>query len=128
MESEDETRLRAIADELDAVMKKHDVGGVAMITSTAYAAWIHNRPSWADVVDNDQGLRVNIRQPLDAFRARATIHMLGCLRDMASDCLTIYGRLYRNARSRLRELGAETIETEVSGGSNRILDILNKMN
>jgi hypothetical protein len=85
-------------------------------------------PSWADVFDSDQGLRVNIRQPLDAIRAHSTMHLLGCLRDMANDCVTIYGRLYRNARDRLRELGAEVIETEVSGGSNRILEALNKMN
>lgn len=126
--SADEVRLCAVADELDAVLKKHDVGGVVLIASNGRAAWAHNTPTWADVFDTPNGLRVQLREPLDSVCAQDTIHMIGCLRDMASDCTNIYGRLYRIAREQLRDMGALLIETEVSGGSNRILEPVTKSN
>lgn len=127
-ETADQARLRAIANEVDALLKKHDVGGVVLIASNESAAWAHNMPTWADVTDTPHGLHVALREPLNVERAEHTMHVIGCLRDMAHDCANIYGRIYRLARAQLREVGGLMFEQEVSGGNGRVIDPLIKSN
>lgn len=121
-EQDEETRLQAITDEVEAVLRKHDVGGVVLIASNGCAAWAHSIPTDVDLYDTPIGLRVAIREPLDTGRAHQTMHVLGCLRDMANDCNSIYGRLYRMARNQLHDMGADEIERRISGGSGRVLE------
>jgi hypothetical protein len=112
-ETEDQERLRTICDELDAILKKYDVGGVVLIASTESAAWLHNVPTWSSVVDTDQGLAVKFKPgPILEERIERTMHLLGCLRDMAADSVNIYGRLFRVARHQLRAVGGLMFEVE----------------
>lgn len=127
-ETADQKRLRSVTDEIDSVMKKHDVGGIVLIASNRSAAWAHNLPTWADVNDSPQGMHVNFRRSLDSDRAEHTMHLLGCLRDMSNDCANIYGRIYRLGRDRLKEIGGLKFERKISGGSDRILDTIIKSN
>lgn len=127
-ETPDQKRLRAITDEVDAILKKHDVGGIALIVTKESAAWAHNLPTWVDVVETPHGVQIKFRAPFQANRVEQTMHALGCLRDMASDCVNIYGRLFRLGRHQLKEIGDPRFEKKVVGGSDRILRPLSKTN
>ncbi len=112
-ETEDQKRLCTICDEVEAILKKYDVGGVVLLASAESAAWVHNVPTWTDVVDSRHGLAVSFgHSPGLSLCADRTMHFLGCIRDMANDSVNIYGRLFRQARHQLRSIGGQMFKIE----------------
>jgi hypothetical protein len=101
----DQKRLRQITHEVEALLKKHDVGGVVLLASAESAAWLHVIPTWAGIIETAQGMVVHLRTKSDhaLTRTEHTLHLIGCLRDMAHDCNAIYGRMYRAARGHLSQ-------------------------
>lgn len=107
-ETEDQKRLRSIVEEIERILKAHDVGGVCLVASHESAAWAHNLPSWSAVKETSFGHVVNLAindQDNDPIRSARTVHLLACFRDLAHDCVSIYGRLHRVAVQQLQAAG-----------------------
>jgi hypothetical protein len=102
-DTDDQRKLRALTEELTALMRKHEVGGVVILSSRESAAWLFEIPKWAGLTDEGVGLRVRISSRTPALRAVAdsTMHMVGTIRDMALDVATLFDVLWRNVEDQL---------------------------
>jgi hypothetical protein len=102
-DTDDQRKLRALTEELTAIMRKHEVGGVVILSSRESAAWLFEIPNWAGLTQEPRGLRVRISSRTPALRAVAdsTMHMVGTVRDMALDVATLFDVLWRNVEDQL---------------------------
>lgn len=108
-DDEHQRALRAVTEEVRALLDARRVGGVVLLVNEEAAAWLHVIPDWAAIERHPLGFRIKLRGSTEAGRQRteATFHLLGSLRDMASDVHNLFGRLFRMAKS----------QVEVHGGS-----------
>lgn len=117
-DDEQQRQLRAVTEEIKALCDARNVGGVVMLVSEDAAAWLHVVPHWAAIARDPKGFRIAIRgsTPAGLRRTESTMHMLGTLRDMASDCLNLYGRLFRVAKSQIEISGGDVAHEPFGGG------------
>lgn len=121
MNDEEERRLRVtVSDEIQAVMDRHQVGGVVLLSSPIASSWRIVFPKWSglqyDPQSGEMRLRLNSREPGAQEKANATVGHIACLRDMASDCANIFGRVYRTAKAALEQQGCVVEHTPFAGG------------
>lgn len=109
----DQALLRVtIGDELEAVLKKYEVGGVLLLVSRSAAAWRSVFPTWCGLQPDPEAvlrLRMSSKTPEAQDDANCTMHLIACVREMCSDYANFYGRLWRQAADALKAQGA-TIE------------------
>lgn len=119
--TDDQRRLRAITEEVQALFERHQVGGVVMVASEQSAAWHQVIPSWAAIGTKPNGFVVQIRgsTPAGVERTASTLGFIGSMRDMANDLLNLYGRLFRIAREQITLMGGELEHVPFGGGSHR---------
>lgn len=118
----DQRHLRLqVADEVEAVLKKYDVGGALLLVSKTSAAWRSIFPSWCGLQpDPVHVLRLRMKgaTPEDKDNASATMHFIATIREMCSDYQNLYGRIWRMAVDALQKQGAE-VSHEPLGGKTR---------
>jgi len=114
-DDDDQMHLRqVVGDELEAVLRKYDAGGVLLLSSRTAAAWRSVFPSWCGLQPDPQAvlrLRINSRTPEAQANADATMHFIAAVREMCSDYANFYGRLWRQAVDALKAQGAEVEHT-----------------
>jgi len=122
----DQRRLRVtISNEIEAVLRKHDLGGVLMLASRESASWRFVIPPWAYLVDVDGDgrkgfvLRINTKTADARARTNDTLHMVGCFRDIARDCVEIFSRMMRVAKMQIANGGGELTHEPFGGGTHR---------
>jgi hypothetical protein len=119
----DQRRLRVtISDEIEAVLRKHDVGGVVMLASRESASWRFVIPQWAYLLDVDgKGfvLRINTKTADAAARTESTLHLVGSFRDIARDCVEVFGRMMRVAKMQIANAGGELTHDPFGGATHR---------
>jgi hypothetical protein len=98
-DSDDQRRLRnVVAEEIEAIMVKHDVGGVVFLASKASGAWRFVLPKWS-VLQLEGGMRMRFkgttRTPEGRDLFESTLHYVLCVRDMSRDCAALYADLFR---------------------------------
>lgn len=112
-DSEDQVLLRqVIGDEVEAVLKKYDVGGALMLVSRDSASWRSVFPSWCGLQPDPVTvlrLRMSSKTPEAQRDADCTMHFIATLREMCSDYANFYGRLWRQAVDALKVQGG-TVE------------------
>lgn len=121
--TEDQQRLQALVEEIDAILKKHEIAGVCFLASRKSSAWVHHLPKWTGIVETITGLDLDLAEDdgrIDVPRAESAIHVLGCLRDLAYDCTTICGRLFRIAARQIRVIGGGLMFAAVEPGGEPI--------
>lgn len=105
----DRQRLTEVVHaEIEAVMKKHDVGGVVLVVSPESAAWLTVLPNWSGLQpDAVHGLRVQLssRDRNAHDRAEATKHLIACIKDMCGDYANFYGRMFRQVKAAIEASG-----------------------
>lgn len=120
-ETEEGKRLRVtVGDELEAVMKRHGVGGIVLLSSTSASSWRFVFPEWSCMQPDEKygmRLRANSKEPGTHERLEATMHMIGSLRDMAADFGNVMGRMFRITRDALEAQGAVVEHHPFMGGS-----------
>lgn len=124
-DSEDQRRLRlTISDEIEAILKKHDVGGVIMLASPESASWRIVLPSWSYLADMGKGfaLRIKIKkeEPSTTARTESTLHMIGSFRDLGQECVNVFGRMFRVAKMQIANHGGELEHTPFGDGKQRM--------
>jgi hypothetical protein len=107
-DSEDQRRLRVIAEELATLMDKHDVGGVVMLESRESSAWRFVIPKWAGLQLERGGIRVRINSKTPEAQAigNATVGMLASLRDVSHDIGEVFGNLFKQVKAALEAQGS----------------------
>lgn len=122
-DTEDQKRLRVtVADEIQAVMDKHEVGGVVLLCSRESAA-VHGvglqpRPGREDKSPGAR-LRIHSRTLESRAQADSTMGLIANLREMSADVANLFGHLWRAAKRELERQGAE-IEHEPFSGTRGI--------
>ena len=110
-DDEDQKRIREeVCAEVQAVLDKHDCGGVVLICSRDSAAWRLVFPRWSGLQpDGEHGarLRVNSRTAEAKAQADSTLGMIANLRDMSTDVANLFGNLFRQAKAALAEKRVE---------------------
>lgn len=111
-DNDDQRRLRVtISDELEAVMRKHDVGGAIFLASRDSASWRFVFPPWSGLQPEplpDGGAQLRLRLSSKAPElASATVGMIANIRDMCTDAAEVFGRTFRRARRELEAQGAK---------------------
>lgn len=118
-DSSDQKHIReTVAAEIQAVMDRHQVGGVILLCSRESAAWRFVFPTWSALQSDPvygARLRASSKIPGDAERLEAAMHMIGSLRDMTSDAANVFGSLWRQAK-RAIEAGGGSVEHTPHGG------------
>jgi hypothetical protein len=109
----DQKRLRqTISDEIHAIMDKHGVGGVVMLVSRESASWRMVFPDWSGLQPDPSQpgtplrLRLSSKTPEARQAADSTMHLIASIRDMSSDCVNAFGRLFRAAELELQKQGS----------------------
>lgn len=106
----DQKRLRdEVLEQIGAIMKAANVGGVVMLASQQSAAWRFVIPEWAGIVFEDRGLmrvRINSKTPEAKQHGDETMHLIASMRDMSRDVTEAFGRTFRMVRESLRLQGA----------------------
>lgn len=97
-DNDDQRRLRnEVAEEIEAVMHKHGVGGAMFLCSEESAAWRFVLPQWSLLQFDTIGVlrfKGNTRTPRARALIENTLHYIGAVRDMAGECATMYGDLF----------------------------------
>jgi hypothetical protein len=98
-DSDDQRRLRnVVAEEIEAIMVKHNVGGAVFLASKDSAAWRFVLPEWSALqFEGGIGMRFKgtTRTPEGRILFESTLHFLLAVRDMTRDCAALYADLYR---------------------------------
>lgn len=105
----DQHRLReTVGDQIEAIMKAHEIGGAVILVSEKSAAWRLVLPVWAFLRAGPEGLamRIKTKRPEDRVRSEATIHMIGAVRDIAKDFHSLFAGLFRTCQTALEEHGS----------------------
>lgn len=110
----------AVADELEAVCKKYDVGGVFALVGRQAAAWRTVFPTWVGIQpDPEHVLRVKFSSRDGDDVGSNTMFYIGAVREMCSDYANLFGRLWRQVSDTLRAQGA-TIEHTPLGAARTV--------
>jgi hypothetical protein len=120
-DGDDQVLLRQIiGDELEAVLKKYEVGGVLLLVSRTAAAWRSVFPAWCGLQpDPVHVLRLRMGTKVPEVDADATMQLIASVREMCSDYANFYGRLWRQAVDALKAQGA-TVEHVPLGQANAV--------
>jgi hypothetical protein len=109
-ETEDSKHLRSVVGaEIQAVMDKHEVGGVVMLCSRESAAWITVFAKWSGLQEDAvHGMRVRFNSKLPDAQARvdSTMGLIANLRDMCSDYANVFRSVYQQVVDSLEKQGA----------------------
>lgn len=108
-----------VADEIEAVCKKYDVGGVLLLVSKTSASWRSVFPSWCGLQPDPVHvlrLRMNSRTPEAKENADSTMHFIATVREMCSDYANFYGRLWRQAVDAIKAQGGAVEHAPHGGG------------
>lgn len=117
----EQAHLRTVvADELEALCQKYEVGGVFALVSREAAAWRSVFPAWGGIVpDPVHGMRVRFSSKDGDDRGSLTMHFIAAVREMCSDYANFYGRLWRQVADVLKAQGA-TIEHTPIGAARTV--------
>ena len=106
-DTEDQVRLRALANRIKEMLDEEKVGGMFCLTSPESAEWLTVFPDWAGVSMNQDGsVRVQLRSK-DADHANQTMHFLMAMRDLAVDYATMFTHVTDRVVKLLKDQGAE---------------------
>jgi hypothetical protein len=95
-----------VADEVEAVFRKYDVGGTVLLISKVASAWRTILPPWIGLKpDPVHVLRVKTSSK-NPGETDLTLHFIACVREMSSDYANFYGRIWRQVVSALEKQGA----------------------
>lgn len=100
----EQQRLRVtVSDEIEAILRRHDLGGVVLLASRTAASWRFIIPTWSFLERGTEGFRLRIRTktPDSLARTEDTLHMIGSVRDMARDVTELFARFFRAAEAQL---------------------------
>lgn len=100
----EQRRLRVtVSDEIEAILRRHDLGGVVLLASRTAASWRFVIPSWSFLERGPDGflLRIRTKTPDSLARTEDTLHMIGSVRDMARDVTELFARFFRAAEQQL---------------------------
>lgn len=116
-------QLEAIArDEIEPILRRHNVGAVVLLASPEAASWRIVDPSWSTLEHHEAGIigvRVNTKTTDWLARSEATLHMVGSFRDMAHDVAEMFGRIFRAASAGVARLGGAVDHAPFGGGRAR---------
>lgn len=104
-DDDEQKRLRhVVLQELENVMKRHDVGGVLFVASREAAAWRFVLPRWGGLVAEQPGmlrLRISGRTPALRQVADWTMHFTCAMRDLCGHAAMALIDLVDNAERQL---------------------------
>lgn len=108
-------RLRiTVSDEIEAILRKHSLGGVVLLASPEAASWRLVIPEWSFLERGKAGFTLRIRTTTEDARLRTenTLHMVGSFRDIARDVTELFAQLFRAAEQQL----GDALEHKPFGG------------
>ena len=120
-DDEHQRALRELLDELQAICHARGIGGSLLLVSEEAAAWRQVVPAWVALRSMPKGFVLELRGSTPAGHARTvnTLHFIGSLRDMAGDCVNLWGRLFRQARGAIEAGGGELLHQPFGGAAHR---------
>lgn len=117
-------RITAVRDELEAVMRKHDLGGVVVLSSMKLGTWVAVIPEWSQLVHTPTGeagvsdlfFRADGSTPEALERFNATMSLVALIRDACSDYVNVFGKLFRHAKQFVEQQGVTVDSKPFRGG------------
>jgi hypothetical protein len=100
-------RLKVVAEEIKAVLKRHNMAGLAVLSSDTHGEWATHFPTWAGLgftEDGDVRVRINSAEP---DKAAATIHLLVHLRDLLVYNAEAMHHIFETTRKEYEAQGGE---------------------
>lgn len=98
-------KMAAVLDELDAVLRKHECGGVMVIASKERAAWRVSFPEWSSVYqESDNRMRVRLRSK-DHNTGEQSLHFLLATRDILNMVSRQFRAMSAGVLAALKEKG-----------------------
>lgn len=115
-DNDDQKFLRnVVAAEIKAVLNKHGVGGLVMLSSMTASSWLSVWPTWSGFQpDEVYGVRIRLSST-DPAKSEGTLFMLKSLRDMTLKYHRFIGAFYDQLIVYLQKQGVEVIENEFDG-------------
>lgn len=111
LDTDDQKHLREVVlEEVEAVMRKHQCGGVVLINSFESAAWRYVLPEWGGLsnqsTDAGMAMRMRIRAKSDPKQADATMGFIKSIRDFAGQVHELFDQLWERA---VKEIGVQNV-------------------
>lgn len=107
LDSDDQKHLRnVVLEEIEAVMRKHQCGGVVLLNSVESAAWRLVLPDWGGLYWMPEGIRMRIRAKTAPAEADATMGFIRSMRDFSAQVFNRFDQLWATAE---KALGPENI-------------------
>lgn len=111
LDTDDQKHLRdVVLEELEAVMRKHQCGGVILINSFESAAWRYVLPEWGgltgDAASGGIRLRINSKSPRAREVGDATLGFIKSIRDFAGQVFMMFDGIWKMAE---QAIGPENI-------------------
>jgi hypothetical protein len=100
----DQHRLRVtIADEVERVLKKYDLGGIVVLVSPSSAAWRFVLPKWAMLAPHPDGFILQVRGSTEAGRvaSESTVHLVKAIATICSDWGGLFSRMHKQIKEQL---------------------------
>jgi hypothetical protein len=115
----DQHKLRVtVADEVERVFKKHNIGGIVVLVSPSSAAWRFVLPKWAMLAPHADGFILQVRGSTEAGRqaTESTIHLVSSIRSICADWGSFFGRVHKQIKE---QMGDSLIDPPFSGTDSR---------
>jgi hypothetical protein len=108
-DDEDQRRLRnEVAQEIEDVMAKHDVGGIVFLSSQKSAAWRFVIPKWSglQIEGSELRLRISTRTSEAHEISNTTVGMALRFFEMSSHCAAMFQAILDQVKDALGATGA----------------------
>jgi len=119
LDDADQHKLRTtIADEVERILKKYDLGGVVVLVSKESAAWRFVLPKWAMLAPHPDGFVLQVRGSTESGRraTESTIHMISSIRSICGDWSSFFGRLHKQIKE---QMGDSLVDPPFGGTDSR---------